>query len=289
MAKFRLGDEVKVIAEIDFTSVNRKGDIGIVTEINSCVEDEFNLYRVEVEGRGSESNWEVEEDLELVQAVEEFKEGDVVRILSNNQGSLNPLGSIGMISKVDIDRTARVIVRNYTDKNLQNWHSFDTLELVKDKGSKNSPITSELEPVGREDLVEGVEYYLDEDLNIAKFRHRDVNEGTLYFSSRDKHPYMMNYQGFILFDTKGGPFYKIDSTKKSPITVKKVEGTNLVLGNKYYLDKLMDVLGTYVGEDNLTRHLLFEVKGNTNGYKKNKQGYVYFMTRTGNFFYEIKQ
>jgi hypothetical protein len=60
MTKFKLGDQVKLIANTS-GSDNEAGDVGIITEVDESVPD----YRVQVEGGPDCANWSKEEDLEL--------------------------------------------------------------------------------------------------------------------------------------------------------------------------------------------------------------------------------
>ena len=432
MAKFKVGDTVEKFEEIDNSSVNKKGDIGIVLEIKEYPNIISNLYRVEVENRGSSCNWEVEEDLKLIKDMQEFKVGDTVKILSSEGASRNPVGSTGIITEIDTDKTCRVIVKGFTDENIVNWHDFDKLMLVKDtfkigdkvevtdgagtvnkkgdigiitesdndntyrvsvkgrsvsgnwmfpskfrlvditvkeieyievkgkdlvigntyylgydgsdkslfegyitdRGSKRCLFTpmghtsymmysndeyegkytgklsiflegffyekveknkesKQLKPIDRGDLVIGKEYYIDKRSGtIGEYVGRDVVKGSVYFKIEDnKVNYCILPNGYTPFDDSGSPFYEVENKtpkKKSPAKPIKVEGTDLVIGNKYFLDTCSNTVGIYVGVDIDTNKILFDVKDNNGGYVRNSEGYIDFKTIKGNYFYEVK-
>ena len=61
-----------------------------------------------------------------------FKVGNVVRIIETRKGSLNPVGSVGIITEIDIIGLRlyiRVQVEGYTDDNMENWH--DPSQLIE--------------------------------------------------------------------------------------------------------------------------------------------------------------
>jgi len=407
MANFKVGDTVEIVEENDYSSVNTKGDIGIVLEVNEYPNGISTLYRVEVEGRDSICNWEIGEDLELVKAMEEFKVGDKVEV-TDGTSNTNEVGDIGIITEMDTDNTYRVTVKG--NDNHGNWmypnmfklvespvnatkyvevdgkdlivgHTYSISsngsdkgiyegltengrclftpvgsttyslydsndyggmytgkfsiylngffyeereaywDLIDKKAEENNTIDLNaytlgvidgiewqkvvatkdemgesmdikvLKPIERKDLVKGIKYYLDENLNVAEFMYRDDLTDTLYFNSKESHPYMENRNGYILFDTVGNPFYEVGkkkSKKKSSIKTTKVEGTVLEIGKKYYLDTRSDTLGTYVGLDTDTNKILFDVKDNKGGYRRNEDGYIDFVFTKGSYFYEVK-
>ncbi len=62
----------------------------------------------------------------------EFKVGDKVKILSNEGGSKNPVGSEGVVTLTcPEDNDCRVLVEGVTDNDMVNWHHFKELELIK--------------------------------------------------------------------------------------------------------------------------------------------------------------
>jgi hypothetical protein len=93
---FRVGDTVKVIAR---PTVNKIGDIGKITEQDDGV------YRVTVQGRKNESNWQtgldlahINPDLDVPKPV--FKIGDIVKVIADNgpcQCNEDTIGHIGEI------------------------------------------------------------------------------------------------------------------------------------------------------------------------------------------------
>ena len=64
MTKFKVGDKVKITGN-NTLSVNKIGDIGVVTE---C--DTYGLWRVEVVDRGCSGNWTEESDMEIYEEFE---------------------------------------------------------------------------------------------------------------------------------------------------------------------------------------------------------------------------
>lgn len=62
----KIGDEVKVLSNT--CSVNKKGDIGFVADI-----DAEGSYKVNVKDRLNSSNWHSENDLQLIEEVNETK------------------------------------------------------------------------------------------------------------------------------------------------------------------------------------------------------------------------
>jgi hypothetical protein len=61
--------------------------------------------------------------------------------------------------------------------------------------------------IEREDLVVGVEYYLDKSGEKAHFVGRNDEEETLFFMSAGPTKYCTNKEGFIIFNTSGDPFF----------------------------------------------------------------------------------
>lgn len=60
-----------------------------------------------------------------------FTAGDKVKVLSNEGGSVNQVGSVGIITEVcEQDSDCRVLVKGQSDSNMVNWHHFDDLQLV---------------------------------------------------------------------------------------------------------------------------------------------------------------
>jgi ribosomal protein L21E len=151
MANFKVGDTVEIVEENDNSSVNKKGDIGIVLEINEYPNGISTLYRVEVENRGRSCNWETEEDLKLVKVMEKFKVGDKVEVTDGTANS-NEVGDIGIITEMDIDNTYRVTVKG--NSNSGNWMYPSMFKLVE------SPVnTTKYVEVSGKDLVIGRTYY----------------------------------------------------------------------------------------------------------------------------------
>jgi hypothetical protein len=71
MEKFKIGDKVRIVTT-DNSSINRLGDIGIISEIDKKPYEDEIEYRVYVKGRtynGKENiaNWQWEADLELIE------------------------------------------------------------------------------------------------------------------------------------------------------------------------------------------------------------------------------
>jgi hypothetical protein len=65
MKKFNLGDRVRLLKT---SGINRKGEIGTITEESTNYYHYNNQYRVQVPGNQEFGNWAIEEDLELVKA-----------------------------------------------------------------------------------------------------------------------------------------------------------------------------------------------------------------------------
>ena len=61
--------------------------------------------------------------------------------------------------------------------------------------------------IKRDDLVVGVEYYLDESGEKAHFVGRNDEEETLFFIKAEPTYYATDKEGFIVFSTSGGPFF----------------------------------------------------------------------------------
>ena len=61
--------------------------------------------------------------------------------------------------------------------------------------------------IEREDLVVGVEYNLDESGEKAHFVGRNDEEETLFFIRAELTYYDTDKEGFIMFNTSGGPFF----------------------------------------------------------------------------------
>lgn len=61
MDELKIGQKVEVLG--DSSSVNQKGDIGVVTEISPTSIN----YRVKVKGRKNRSNWHTFEQLKVVE------------------------------------------------------------------------------------------------------------------------------------------------------------------------------------------------------------------------------
>ena len=64
-----------------------------------------------------------------------FEVGDTVKVISNKGGSLNPVGSVGVITFIyegefgkDI---IRVQVKGYTEDNMNNWHNQYQIRAVE--------------------------------------------------------------------------------------------------------------------------------------------------------------
>lgn len=67
-----------------------------------------------------------------------------------------------------------------------------------------------MKEVNREDLVVGVEYILDRhpvEVEKAHYVGRNDESGTLFFISSGPTKYSTDREGFITFNTTGGPFY----------------------------------------------------------------------------------
>jgi ribosomal protein L24 len=58
-----------------------------------------------------------------------FVVGDRVKVLSNENGSSNPVGSTGVVTQIG-NEDCRVVVEGVTDDNLVNWHTFGELQLL---------------------------------------------------------------------------------------------------------------------------------------------------------------
>ncbi|RKJ52865.1 hypothetical protein D7X33_31530 [Butyricicoccus sp. 1XD8-22] len=67
-----------------------------------------------------------------------FQVGDKVKVIANNNGSINEIGSIGIIKELD-DDGARVDVDGEL---IGNWHTFEEIELIEPKKTKNQRITA---------------------------------------------------------------------------------------------------------------------------------------------------
>jgi hypothetical protein len=77
--------------------------------------------------------------------MKKFKVGSTVRIIKNESGSINPIGSIGIISVLhSIGRGCRVIVNGISDDNTCNNTRFDDIELTVTKEQKIEKLLKKL-------------------------------------------------------------------------------------------------------------------------------------------------
>jgi hypothetical protein len=130
MRKLKVGDKVELTED---GGVNHKGDIGIITQINSGC-----LAKVEVVNNGNFGNWSILEELKLIKTnkMRKLKVGDKVKINEIGlPGCVNKIGDIGVITEIDHLKHARVQVGDLLSEH--NWSKLSDLELIKNKMNKH--------------------------------------------------------------------------------------------------------------------------------------------------------
>jgi len=124
LSEIKVGDIVRLIANTN-QSLNKVGDIGIVTEIDSDGD-----FRVTVQGKKDRGNWSVKKEVVKVKLkiTKDFKVGDSVQITGNYSGSCNSIDDIGTITEIDSQNGLRIQVIGKDD--LGNWTNVDEAKLI---------------------------------------------------------------------------------------------------------------------------------------------------------------
>jgi hypothetical protein len=81
MTKFKVNDKVEIL-KVGHCNVNDAGDKGIITEVyTSRTNSQIHIYRVQVEGKDSTSNWSGENEIKLTYTSKETITGELRKSL----------------------------------------------------------------------------------------------------------------------------------------------------------------------------------------------------------------
>lgn len=124
LSEIKVGDIVRLIANTNL-SLNKVGDVGIITEIDSDGD-----FRVTVQGKEDLGNWSVKKEVVKVKLkiTKDFKVGDSVQITGNSSGSCNGIGDIGTITQLHAENGLRIQVIGNDD--FGNWTYADEAKLL---------------------------------------------------------------------------------------------------------------------------------------------------------------